>query len=608
MATAVERLSSTPADRLTLFIGAGVSFAPPTSLPVGASLLRELLTLLDPTQLFASEIASYLETRPSMERVLSAMNDGFGYRVDEVYRCVDTRSPVDPREPNENHFYLLDLLRRSACLVTTNQDCCVEMAAGEEGVLKRVVEPVDATSGWNYLKLHGSVDVSGSLDVVLERTSRLPQWKRNLLDEAFARDLVVFVGYGGWDLDILSYLRGRNANDRMLWYEFAPTFGNEHVRQIFTAAFGPSEERWLITGDRKSYRRLFDDLLLASRRSVEAVDHSDLWKAELADVVARTTGLPERRRALATAFMTAWHGRAALAVLENIPGFRTLDWRARADILLDRARAAEQVHDKLRQRKDLNSARRLLLSHRGAADFLQIHVRYLLRKLEYHHSFDERRHVGIAYRMLVPIREGIREILRRDHTHPRLPYYRRLLTYYRAELGYKQGRFTGDRRILEDGARAAEEFVTTHAEDLETLTDALLVHSRILHLLGDRKRAMQQAHSALEFAEQVSKPHSVNAAHKIIGRLAIAAEDSAGAMAHLAAALRIAQRSGDPSMRMRDFLSYALYHEHFGTTEERDRYLEEARRIWMEGHQTVLRDAEVSFQRYWTGLLDMYRC
>lgn len=540
-----------------------------------------------------------------MERVLSAMNDSFGYRVDQVYRCVDTRNPADPRKPNENHHLLVELLRRGARLVTTNQDCCVELAAADQTTVERAVEPDDASRRWNYLKLHGSIDVPGSLDVVLERTSRLAEWKQALLEDAFSRT-VVFLGYGGWDLDILAFLRNASI-DRVIWYEFGRSLANPHVREILGRGGRRADDAWLINGDGESYGRLFHEILGLKPCPVPGSDHSSLWVQAVRDAVSENTDIPARHRALGAAFMTAWQGTSALRALTEIPRLRSYDRRARIDVLLDRARAAEQIHDKEQQRRSLAAARRLLQVALPRADHLQLQVKFLLRSVEYHHSFDERRHVRIAYRMLGRIEAAIDELSQIAADHPRLPYYCRLLTYYQAEIGYKHGRFANDREILNRAATAGRHFVESHPEDLETLTDALLVYSRILHLLGDYDAAREQATMGLRVGKQVSKPHSVNAAHKLLGRYALAAGDTPAALHHFSAALQLAEASSDPFMRMRDYLSLALYYEQAGSSAERDRYLDEARQIWINGHTAALADAEQSFVHYWRSLVQTYR-
>ncbi|MBM3715309.1 MAG: hypothetical protein FJW64_06150, partial [Actinobacteria bacterium] len=195
-----ELLAAAREGRLVLFVGAGVSINPPSSLPLYDGLARSIAKNLG--QVFDESISADVflgqlsNTHPS---------------VREQARAI-IASPIS--QPNSNHRALARLAAAlRAPVVSTNYDRHIEKAAAEESLHlgDRYTAPAlplgRSFNGVVYL--HGSVSRPSSELVVTDddfgRAYLTDGWARRFVQDLFEHRTVLFVGYSHSDV-VMTYL------------------------------------------------------------------------------------------------------------------------------------------------------------------------------------------------------------------------------------------------------------------------------------------------------------------------------------------------------------------------------------------------------------------
>lgn len=231
-----------PPGRLILWVGAGVSYPTPTSLPLGIPLAEFALRVCCGESVAtrvrdlwgkANSLAGTpgsplpLGAMPRLESILGDIDD---VRSESPRRRFDflqgfgafTAAPI-----NTNHVYVAELLRRGADVVTTNFDTCVEEAyrlvTGGAGELELTRESGTTcyrsrnnSAAGRIWHVHGTAHDVRSLGATIRAVKEgLPRSFRELLDGAFSGEaLVVFLGYGAGDsFDVNLYFGGKRAGE-----------------------------------------------------------------------------------------------------------------------------------------------------------------------------------------------------------------------------------------------------------------------------------------------------------------------------------------------------------------------------------------------------------
>ena len=186
---------------LFVFTGAGLSFPPPSGLPVFWKIKDELLRQLglveytSPSGLPlgfnrkrtpAEQLAEFLLPEPFLDAINSA-----GGHIDDWLRAA-----LDIKEPNVAHRCVADLIAQGATVWTVNFDRGIEIAAGGLSIRTLDQQPINP----GLWKPHG--DLFGRMLFQASDVLRgLPgDWERELR-RAVTGKTVVFVGYSGNDLD-----------------------------------------------------------------------------------------------------------------------------------------------------------------------------------------------------------------------------------------------------------------------------------------------------------------------------------------------------------------------------------------------------------------------
>ena len=132
---------------------------------------------------------------------------------------------VRDAEPNPGHRLLARLLARGLTIITPNYDTLIEQCipsvafaggeraesidatVGDAGVRRAWKEDVAPVPGQGYLlKVHGTVEEPASLVFELAQESRLAEWEATRIKNFISGQVLVCLGYSGWDFDILPEL------------------------------------------------------------------------------------------------------------------------------------------------------------------------------------------------------------------------------------------------------------------------------------------------------------------------------------------------------------------------------------------------------------------
>lgn len=230
-------VSSFPPNRWILWVGAGISYPGPSSLPLAIPLtsfaLREccgettaarILGMWDEANQVVGSPSNPapLGKVPRLESVLGDVDDVRAESVNPEFDFLRGFRSFTSTPFNLNHLYLADLLRRGAIVVTTNFDACIENAyrwltrGADSLVLDSALgtpfyRPQNGSAGrvWH---IHGTAEHIPSLGATIRAVKEgLPSGFINWLDGALGSSaLVIFLGYGAGDsFDVNLYFGGK---------------------------------------------------------------------------------------------------------------------------------------------------------------------------------------------------------------------------------------------------------------------------------------------------------------------------------------------------------------------------------------------------------------
>lgn len=189
------------AGKLVLYVGAGISMAPPTSLPAGATLAATIHARLKSAFPQLENVAE--DDLVAIADVVAALQDG----ADALRQTSAISADFKAARPGYSHRALAHLMLEGAIdVLTTNWDTCIERGAGDE-ILPTVTnqaELAEVTPPW-VLKVHGCASKPDSLLISSDHLSDPPVWVKEQTHARLGSAVVVFVGIG----DIAGYVRQR---------------------------------------------------------------------------------------------------------------------------------------------------------------------------------------------------------------------------------------------------------------------------------------------------------------------------------------------------------------------------------------------------------------
>ncbi len=224
--TTDEILSAYPMNKWVIWVGAGVSCAPPTNLPLGIPLTQFVLShacspevsvrltrIWDKSNEICSDDGNPqpFGAAPRLETVLGVVDNAESISPELAYDFMSGFTAFDDAPYNSNHLCLAKLLSDGASIVTTNFDSCIQNAFTDEirpgiALQREKVEnayrfrcpEVETGALWH---IHGAaIDISG-LGATIRNVKRgLPnQFTIELKSLLSDGCLLMFLGYSASD-------------------------------------------------------------------------------------------------------------------------------------------------------------------------------------------------------------------------------------------------------------------------------------------------------------------------------------------------------------------------------------------------------------------------
>jgi len=230
MDEAVERIRKSAADGLVLFLGAGISKAPPSDCPIWNELLE--LAMLSAQKAHAG-LGRYCDMagpqltslKPELLcQVLynNTLGDFFGF-IDVLYMG----------QPNANHYSIANMTDKYTIplILTTNFDVYIEETLSLMGShrlhvgsaprrLRDSLKSVASLKGETHVvKVHGSLDDRASIVLTLRQAGlKLKDDLADIIGNALAYHTVLVVGYSGNDDDVFPVFMNSAAEAKNVFW------------------------------------------------------------------------------------------------------------------------------------------------------------------------------------------------------------------------------------------------------------------------------------------------------------------------------------------------------------------------------------------------------
>ena len=265
----VNKLISDLTRRVVFFVGAGISF--PSGIPLFRELNEQVIRLTTGNK--QNVDYKFLSESLRPEVVLQILEEELGQKV---LTCLEAFIGHDP---NPNHFFLAEALRRGNWVFTTNGDNLIEKACELRGIdiknrvfytdehfkqfgelLKSISNPQNTPGGYIF-KLHGSVEEDKEGDerfrtflLTLHQVGHgLSPSKEYVLKYFLQNFDFCFMGYSCLDdFSIFPVLRDTDSDRLIFWFKFAKgpigeiIWGKERLRyeKEVEESKSPGEKNW----------------------------------------------------------------------------------------------------------------------------------------------------------------------------------------------------------------------------------------------------------------------------------------------------------------------------------------------------------------------------
>jgi len=216
---------------IIVFVGCGLSIPEPTCLPLNQELISSFLELdwvkdenKIPLNLKKINNSNIFNLR--FEYLLSTFVEWRRFDLAGLF-CQFADAPCNPY-----HKKIAELCsdKKIHAIITTNFDCCLENAIGEEkGIFPNVIvskdnEWISEENTINIFKIHGSAEkrdgkyIDRDMNATLESVSNgLAPWKKALLEKMLDGSLCLFFGYSGSDTYDINPVLESIQNPHFLW-------------------------------------------------------------------------------------------------------------------------------------------------------------------------------------------------------------------------------------------------------------------------------------------------------------------------------------------------------------------------------------------------------
>jgi tetratricopeptide (TPR) repeat protein len=266
----VSKLVETLGRRMVFFVGAGISI--PSDIPSFRELNERVIRLTTGDK-SGDDVYKFLSENLRPEVVLQILEEELGSKV---LTCLEA---FIGHNPNPNHFFLAEALRRGSWVFTTNGDNLIEQACELRGVeirnrvcytdihfeqfeelLKSISNSQNAPGGYIF-KLHGSVEENEEADerfrtflLTLHQVGHgLSETKESVLKYFLQNFDFCFMGYSCLDdFSIYPVFRDTDSERLIFWFKYAHgpigeiTWGKERLQneKEVEESRSPSEKNW----------------------------------------------------------------------------------------------------------------------------------------------------------------------------------------------------------------------------------------------------------------------------------------------------------------------------------------------------------------------------
>jgi len=230
----------TPDAKLTFLVGAGCSMDSPSCLPAG----RKMMNAIIDYTCAGSEIEKIKNIEQlRFEQLVERVTD----HLDNELKIIDYYGECD--KPNNQHFFLAEMIKKGHFIITTNFDFLIEYALQQSGVSNNEIIPVITEQDFTkyrdpfeqignkkkiILKIHGSTKnvINGESTRKSLRTTiralglnkkglnifQLEAYKQPLLKEITQNRSLIIMGYSGSDdFDIIPTLKSLKNIENIVW-------------------------------------------------------------------------------------------------------------------------------------------------------------------------------------------------------------------------------------------------------------------------------------------------------------------------------------------------------------------------------------------------------
>jgi tetratricopeptide (TPR) repeat protein len=296
----IEKIEKILVPKLTFFVGAGISHAPPSKLPLFKELNKEIIRSATSDMPDEDDYETLSDNiRP--EIVLRILTDILPQEL--MYKLLWSLEKIMTKvEPNPNHLLLAQALKQGGWVFTTNYDNLIEKACRNinldvekrkcyrdedfDEFKERYLDVRNIPGGYLF-KLHGSIEDPKSILATLKRIGKgLAGSKNAILKYFFQNFNFCFMGYSCRDdFDILPTLLDTPSEKGICWFQHAGREIGEVIWGQDILQYEKEKEENKPLGEIKDWETInVNELLLKTESSFKVIGDSSkfveqkLWR------------------------------------------------------------------------------------------------------------------------------------------------------------------------------------------------------------------------------------------------------------------------------------------------------------------------------------------
>lgn len=536
----IEKLCNEP---FCLFLGSGISHG--VGLPLGNELGKMIVEALDASDKRSEDIAD----KYHLERMLFLMKPFLGQSIHGAY------SALNSHFYGKNHHILAILNKeKNVPLLTTNQDELIELALGADYSYK------------NFVKIHGTISDPDSLRITLDRVSNLSsEMFESIVDIARGR-IIVVVGYSFSDYDLREFFL--SSKSRLYYCAFegktnkflSETLWKDEPEIYENHCFASTAESFLTN--------LAEGLGLSIQYESPQIPLDDIKESQDKTLERWASQYLPYLRIMAVACLPQglWQGRETFLTMEKLADDKKVPPFYRAIALAEASRAAEGQASYREQRLCLNRLKTAQQLDRNIHKLI-----YSVNMAAYHHIQDNPLQWAMGLRLyrkakaLLPIVSA--SVTQEEATV--LDGYSKIIEHGIASSLEKLSRFFTIKNKLQEAMNLMTPYVENSKPcDLDFLCEALFIRAKLYVHMRDIDKAESDYRRALDIAYWIKKNHSIDQAHRSLGRIMGIKGEFKEALYHLQKSYDFANKTHERLLVARNHLTQAWLYGLMGKPKE----------------------------------------